>query len=60
MEDGPGGRAVPVGHQDCQYHQAGIQEKLIRQSMNDDRSSFTWRIWSRMTIRRTRSSTNDL
>eukprot|EP00972_Heterocapsa_arctica_P091314 13473297-Heterocapsa_arctica.AAC.1 len=70
MEAGPGRRAVPMDHQDCQLHQAGVHEQrdelsrgseiFIRQPMNDDRSRFTRIIWSRMTIRRGRNYHTDV
>eukprot|EP00972_Heterocapsa_arctica_P029646 4367378-Heterocapsa_arctica.AAC.1 len=66
MEASPGRRAVPMDHQDCQLHQAGVHEQqdelsrgnesLMRQIMNDDRSRFAWRLWSRKTIRKGRQT----
>eukprot|EP00972_Heterocapsa_arctica_P042400 6248447-Heterocapsa_arctica.AAC.1 len=51
MEAGPGWRAVPMGQQDCQVYQAGVQgqqdelssdyDNTMRKFMNDDRSRFS-------------------
>eukprot|EP00972_Heterocapsa_arctica_P044860 6619508-Heterocapsa_arctica.AAC.1 len=51
MEAGPGRRTVPMGQQNCQLFQAGVQgqqgelssdyEHMARNVINDDRSSFS-------------------
>eukprot|EP00972_Heterocapsa_arctica_P025455 3747715-Heterocapsa_arctica.AAC.1 len=66
MEAGPGWRAVSMGRQGRQVHQAGVQgkqdelssgyEHIMRKPMNDDRSSFSLEAMQSTTIWRSRFS----